>query len=105
MLNVINCGIPKLERLCLAGMLSLTNLLCFLTIYLLLILLIERESVYVKHLVHEAYVDNVVVQDTSIAKISLIVDGSSIIECSSVTVHPPQCSITIDRATIQNKLV
>jgi hypothetical protein len=42
--------------------------------------------VYVKHLVHEAYIDNIVVQDTSIAKISLIVDGSSIIECSSITV-------------------
>jgi hypothetical protein len=54
--------------------------------YQQLLLLIERESVYVKHLVHEAYIDNIVVQDTSIAKISLIVDGSSIIECSSITV-------------------
>lgn len=31
------------------------------------------------------HIDNIVVQDTSIAKISLIVVGSSIIECSSVT--------------------
>jgi hypothetical protein len=42
-LKVINCEIPRLERLCLVGMLSSMNLLCFMTTYLLMLLLRERK--------------------------------------------------------------
>jgi hypothetical protein len=44
-------------------MLSLINLLCFLTTYLLMLLLREKISVQVDHLVDTPDIYNVVVQD------------------------------------------
>jgi hypothetical protein len=62
-LKVINYRIPKFRRLCLVGMLSLINLQCFLTTYLLMLLLREKIGVQVDHLVDTPDIDNVVVQD------------------------------------------
>jgi hypothetical protein len=42
-LKFINCGIPKLGRLCLVGILSSMNVLCFMITYLLMLLLRERK--------------------------------------------------------------
>jgi transposase InsO family protein len=42
-LKVINCGILQLGRLCLVGILSSMNLLCFMITYLLMLLLRERK--------------------------------------------------------------
>jgi hypothetical protein len=63
----------------------------------------EKVSVQVEHLIDTTNVDNVVVQEAPIAKISLIVDYSSIVEHSSLVVQSPQRSIASGRAKRQPK--
>jgi hypothetical protein len=58
----------------------------------------QKISVQVEHLIDSPDVDNVIVQDAPIAKISLIVDDSSIAEHSSPVVQSPQRSIAVDRS-------
>ena len=59
----------------------------------------------VEHLIDAPDVDNVVVQDALIAKISPIVDNSSIVEHSSLVVQSPQRSIAAGKARRKPKPV
>jgi hypothetical protein len=65
----------------------------------------EKISVQVEHLIDSPDVDNVVVLDAPIAKNSLIVDDSSVVEHSSLVVQSPQRSIVVDRSRRQPKPV
>jgi hypothetical protein len=77
MLKCTNCGIPKLKRMCLVEMLSSMNKLCFLITYLLMLPFREKISVQSDHLIGAPNIDNIVIQDASIAEISRIVEHSS----------------------------
>jgi len=63
----------------------------------------EKISVQVEHLNDAPEVDNAFIQATPIAKISPIVDDSSIIEHSSPVVQSPQRSVATGRARRQPK--
>ena len=65
----------------------------------------EKVSMQVEHLIDAPDVDNVVVQDALIAKISPIVDNSSIVEHSSLVVQSPQRSIAAGKARRKPKPV